>query len=62
MTQLERLANDVAMLSNASLAQLAEILTRDYPTRAEQLTLTVDAAFRESLNQIYRELGVASAE
>jgi hypothetical protein len=50
------------MLSNASLAQLAEILTRDYPTRAEQLTLTIDAAFRESLNQTYRELGIASAE
>ena len=62
MNTIERLANDVAMLSNASLAQLAEILTRDYPTRAEQLTLTIDAAFRESLNQTYRELGIASAE
>jgi hypothetical protein len=62
MNTIERIANDVAMLSNTSLAQLAEILTRDYPTRAEQLTLSVDAAFRESLNQIYKELGIASAE
>jgi hypothetical protein len=62
MNTIERIANDIAMLSNTSLAQLAEILTRDYPTRAEQLTLSVDASFRESLNQIYRELGIASAE
>jgi hypothetical protein len=62
MNTIERIANDIAMLSNASLVQLAEILTRDYPTRAEQLTLSVDTAFRESLNQIYRELGIASAE
>lgn len=62
MTQLERLANDLGSLSNASLAQLARIMVRDYPTRAEQLNISVDVAFRESLDQIHRELGITCAE
>ena len=37
MTKLEQLANDVAMLSNDSLCKLADILVKDYPTRADSL-------------------------
>jgi hypothetical protein len=62
MNTVERIASDIALLSNARLAELAEILTRDYPTRAEQLSLSVDVAFREGLNQLYRELGLVNAE
>lgn len=38
MTRIELLANDVALLSNASLAVLAEELARNYPARATALT------------------------
>lgn len=62
MNTIDRIANDIAMLSNARLAELAEILTRDYPTRAEQFNLAVEVAFRESLNQIYAELGITDVK
>jgi hypothetical protein len=34
MSQIELLANDIAFLSNDNLAELAEILVRDYTPRA----------------------------
>ena len=37
MTHLEQLANDIALLSNESLCKLADILVKDYPTRADSL-------------------------
>lgn len=37
MTHLEQLANDIALLSNDSLCKLADILVKDYPTRADSL-------------------------
>ena len=37
MTKLEQLANELAMLSNDSLCKLADILVKDYPTRADSL-------------------------
>jgi len=37
MNKLETLANDLAMLSNDSLAKLATMMVVDYPTRAEAL-------------------------
>lgn len=37
MNKVEQLANDVAMLSNDSLCKLADILVKDYPTRADSL-------------------------
>ena len=38
MNRIETLANDLALLSNTSLAQLAQELVLNYPTRSEALT------------------------
>lgn len=62
MTQLERLANDLGSLSNASLAQLAGIMVRDYPSRAQALEHAVTVAFREDLSRLHAELGIANVE
>ena len=48
MNRIEILANDIAMLSNTSLAELAKILVRDYPTRADVVETQIAAAFQES--------------
>ena len=48
MTQIELLANELAMLSNHSVAELAGILVRDYPTRADVVETQIAAAFQES--------------
>ena len=37
MTKVEQLANELAMMSNDSLCKLADILVKDYPTRADSL-------------------------
>ena len=37
MTHLEQLANELAALSNDGLCKLADILVKDYPTRADSL-------------------------
>ena len=60
MTQLECIANDIAMLSNQSLYKLSNMLTRDYPTRAEALEQAI--AYREQMTEIYQELGIANVE
>jgi hypothetical protein len=62
MTSIERIANDIAMLSNQSLRELAAVLTRDYPTRAEALEQAIAVAYREQMAKIYQELGIAHAE
>ena len=48
MNRIEILANDIAMLSNTSLAELAKILVRDYPTRADVVETQIAAAFQDS--------------
>ncbi len=48
MNRIELLANDIAMLSNRSVAELARILVRDYPTRADVVETQIAAAFQES--------------
>lgn len=62
MTSIERIANDIAMLSNQSLRELSAVLTRDYPTRAEALEQSIAVAYREQMTEIYRELGIADVE
>jgi hypothetical protein len=42
MTNLEILANDIASLSNDSLAKLSEILVRDYTPRANVMEATLN--------------------
>jgi hypothetical protein len=55
MNQLETIANELAMLSNQSLLQLAQILVEDYPTRADVLETQLGAAFfykdKETVNE-----------
>lgn len=45
MDRLAVLANEIAMLSNQSLMQLAQIMVEDYPTRADVLETQLGAAF-----------------
>jgi hypothetical protein len=42
MTNLEILANDIASLSNDSLAKLSEISVKDYTTRANVMEATLN--------------------
>jgi hypothetical protein len=55
MTRLEILANELALLSNQSLVELAQILVEDYPTRADVLETQLGAAFfyndKETVNE-----------
>jgi hypothetical protein len=62
MTVIERIANDIAMLSNQSLRELTDVLTRDYPTRADALEQAIAVACREQMTEIYRELGIDDVE
>jgi hypothetical protein len=62
MTSIERIANDIAMLSNQSLRELSNVLTKDYPTRAEALEQAIAIAYREQMAEIYQELGIADVE
>ena len=59
MNKIETLANDIAMLSNASLRQLAEALVRDYPTRATAFAEFIRAYDEDAFRKICAELGVA---
>jgi hypothetical protein len=62
MTVIERIANDIAMLSNQSLRELTNVLTRDYPTRADALEQAIAVSYREQMTEIYRELGIDDVE
>ena len=48
MTRLDILANDVAFLNNHDMMQLAQILVRDYPTRADVIETQISAAFQDN--------------
>jgi hypothetical protein len=45
MNRIEILANEIAMLSNDSLNQLATILVEEYRQRADVLEINLNAAF-----------------
>lgn len=55
MNRLEILANELALLSNQSMMQLAQIMVNDYPTRADVLETQLGAAFfyndKEMINE-----------
>ena len=55
MTKLELLANDLAFLTNRDLVDLAQILVRDYPTRADVIETQIGAAFFDSTNVYNKE-------
>ncbi len=55
MNRIEILANDLAMLSNSSIAELAQIMVRDYPTRADVVETQIAAAFQESTLEYNKE-------
>ena len=61
MTKIQQLAADLALLSNHSLAEIADCLVRDYPTRAEAFERSLSIAQQEQLQQLHRELGVEPA-
>jgi hypothetical protein len=48
MNRLETIANELALLSNQSLMELAQILVTDYPTRADVLETQISAAFQDN--------------
>jgi hypothetical protein len=54
MNRIELVANELAMLSNHSVAELAAILVRDYPTRADVIETQIATAFQES-NLVYNK-------
>jgi hypothetical protein len=55
MNRLQILANELALLSNNSIIELAQILVQDYPTRADVLETQLSAAFfyndQETVNE-----------
>jgi hypothetical protein len=61
MNAIDRIANDIAMLSNESLRVLATILVRDYPTRAEVFEHTIGSVFEDTLRALHKELGLPDA-
>ena len=45
MTHIEKLANDIAFLSNDSMQKLAQELVKHYTTRADVLETKLSSAF-----------------
>lgn len=52
MDKIDIIANELAMLSNQSLMQLAQVLVKDYPTRADVLETQLGMAFFDSDKEI----------
>jgi hypothetical protein len=48
MNRLEILANELALLSNTSMMELAQILVTDYPARADVLETQISVAFKDN--------------
>jgi hypothetical protein len=59
MTKIETVANDLALMSNDSLARLAQEMIRHYPNRAEALTTFLTVYEQDELRSIKEELGIA---
>ena len=48
MNRLETIANELALLSNQSIMELARIMVMDYPARADVLETQISAAFQDN--------------
>jgi hypothetical protein len=48
MNRLETIANELALLSNQSMMELAQILVTDYPARADVLETQISSAFQDN--------------
>jgi hypothetical protein len=59
MNKIENLALELAMLSNRSLYQLADVMQQHYPTRLDALEQAVQATQQESFQRTATELGIA---
>ena len=55
---IEKLAVEIAMLSNDSIQKLAQELINIFPTRADNLALTIQAVMQDELRAIKTELGL----
>lgn len=55
MDKIELLANDIAFLNNSDMQKLAEILVKDYTTRADQLEAQLNTALFDS--SLYNQQG-----
>ena len=55
MDKIETIANELAMLSNQSLMQIAHILVKDYPQRADVLETQLNAAFFDNDKEYVNE-------
>ena len=58
MTAIDRLAVEIALLSNGDLQKLAESLLATYPTRADALTHCMQVTIEDNLREIHRALGI----
>ena len=58
MSYIEKLAVEIAMLSNENVQKLAQELVKHYPTRADKLSHSVSVETQEQLSEIYKELGI----
>jgi hypothetical protein len=52
VNKLEQLAAELAFLSNDSIVELAQILVRDYPTRADVLETQLGAQFFDQQTKV----------
>ena len=52
------LALEIALLSNDSIQKLAQELVNIFPTRADNLALTIQAVMQDELRAIKTELGL----
>jgi hypothetical protein len=48
MTHIERLANEIAILSNDSLSRLATELVKEYPTRATTFEFSLSVEIQDA--------------
>jgi hypothetical protein len=55
---IEKLAVEIAMLSNDSIQKLAQELVNIFPTRADRLALIIQAVMQDELRSIETELGL----
>lgn len=55
---IENLAVEIASLSNDSIQKLATELVNIFPTRADKLSLTIQAVMQDQLRAIETELGL----
>ena len=51
MNTLESLAVELALLSNQDVAEVAKIMVKDYPSRADVIETQLGAAFFDSTEQ-----------